>query len=395
MKKRKLFLALGLSFAFTFAVGKALNIREEVKVVKADTPAYSGKFFIQKNDSDSKYTGSKFVAHFFDNGSPQNTGWGEAVWNDGHTYQEYDWALNFQPTKFILLRVNGDAWSINDPWNNVWSRTGNMDMANADVVWINKNAGEYSTNEWGTYSMETLVKDDGDVQLAELADKKVKPNGEGLEAFGEAVFEDNQKFYIKKTIDGDAKYNNYSCLDAISGNLRYSSNYIEVLEAATYELYFDFNGNTVYITDPVVAEADEWSQEFLKNECSGSKSGWGGYATSYAALSPEAQALLTGKEHIGNNDATDTEITRAVQRYDYVLQRYGVNSANTDELGYEDFMGRVSAGKISAAPRQFASISEEITESDTITILLISVTLLTVAAGYLVIRRRKAAGLSK
>lgn len=396
MKKGKLFLALGLSFAFAFAAGKALNIRDEVKAVKADTPAYSGSFFVQKNDDDSKYTGSKFVAHFFDNSSPQNTGWGEAVWNDGHTYQKYNWALNFQPTKFILLRVNGDAWSISDPWANVWSRTGNMDMANADVVWITKNAGEYSVNEWGTYSMETLVMDDGGVQLAELDDYKVKPNGEGLEAFGRVTFEDNQKFYVKKTIDGNNKYNNYSCLDAISGNLRYFGEYIEVLEAATYELYFDFNGNTTYITDPVVAEADEWSQAFLGTECSDSKSGWGTYASTYAALSPEAQALLAAKEHIGKDDDTDTEITRAIQRYDYVLQRYGVNAANTDEDGYADFMGRVAAGKVSLAPRAFTmAIGEELTDSNTFVTLFVTIALLSIATGYLVIRRRRINHLGK
>ena len=394
MKKRKLFLALGLSFAFVFGVGKGLNIHDEVKGVAADTPAYSGEFFIQKNDDDMKYTGSKLVAHFFDDSSPKNTAWGEAVWNTSHTYQKYEWSLNFEPTQFIVLRVNGNDWNVNDPWTNIWCRTGDINLAGSDVVWMAGNANE--GGNWGVYSMETFVMDDGDVQLAELDDYKVKPNGEGLEAFGKVSFEDNQKFYIKKTIDGDNKYNNYSCLDAISGNLRYFGNYVEVLEAATYELYFDFNVNTTYITDPVVAEADEWSQVFLGTECSDSKSSWGTYANTYAALSPEAQALLAAKEHIGNNDATDTEITRAVQRYDYVLQRYGVNAANTDEAGYEDFMGRVAAGKISLAPRMFPmSIGEEISDSSTMVTLLVTIALLSVATGYLVIRRRRNNQLNK
>ncbi|MBO7614509.1 MAG: hypothetical protein J6T15_02255 [Bacilli bacterium] len=394
MKKGKLFLALGLSFAFAFVAGRALNIRDEVKAVKADTPAYSGSFFVQKNDGDMKYTGSKLVAHFFDNSEPQNTAWGEAVWNTEHTYQKYEWSLNFEPTQFIVLRVDGNNWNVSNPWGNVWCRTGNINLADSDVVWMAGNASE--GGNWGVYSMETLVIDDGGVQLAELDDYKVKPNGEGLEAFGKVSFEDNQKFYIKKTIDGDNQYNNYSCLDGISSNLRYFGNYIEVLEAATYELYFDFNGNTTYLTDPVVAEADEWSQAFLGTECSDSKSGWGTYASTYAALSPEAQALLAAKEHIGKDDATDTEITRAIQRYDYVLQRYGVNAANTDEDGYADFMGRVAAGKISLAPRAFTmAIGEELTDSNTFVTIFVTIALLSIATGYLVIRRRRINHLGK
>lgn len=394
MKKGKLFLALGLCFAFAFVAGRAVNIRDEVKAVKADTPAYSGSFFVQKNDGDMKYTGSKLVAHFFDNSEPQNTAWGEAVWNTDHKYQKYEWSLNFEPTQFIVLRVDGNNWDVSNPWGNVWCRTGNINLANSDVVWMAGNASE--GGNWGVYSMETLVIDDGGVQLAELDDYKVKPSGEGLEAFGKVSFEDNQKFYIKKTIDGDNQYNNYSCLDAISSNLRYFGNYIEVLEAATYELYFDFNGNTTYLADPVVAEADEWSQAFLGTECSDSKSGWGTYASTYAALSPEAQALLAAKEHIGKDDATDTEITRAIQRYDYVLQRYGVNAANTDEDGYADFMGRVAAGKVSLAPRAFTmAVGEELTDSNTFVTIFVTIALLSIATGYLVIRRRRINRLGK
>lgn len=388
MKKGKLFLTLGLSFAFVFGLGKVLNNHNEVNAVKADNPTYSGSFFVQKNDNDMKYTGSKLVAHFFDNDS-SHTGWAEAVWNTEHTYQKYDWSFDFEPTKFIVLRVDGNNWSLSNPWNNVWSRTGNMNLAGSDVVWMEGGANE-NNDKWGTYSMETLVMDDNNVQLGELADKKVKPNGEGLEAFGRISFTANQKFYIKKTIDGDTKYNNYSCLDLISGNLRYMGEYIEVLDAATYELYFDFNGNTTYLTDPAVAEADEWSQAFLGTECSDSKGSWGTFAGTYASLSQEAKDILFNKEHIDNNASCDTEITRAVQRYDYVLQRYGVDSANTDAKGYEDFMGRVSGNKISLAPIGYrTSLGEEIADSNALIVTFISIALLAAATGYFVIRKRK------
>ena len=335
-----------------------------------------------------KYTGSKLVGYFFDDSQPQNTAWGEAVWNNEHTYQEYDYSLNFEPTQFIFLRVDGNAWNVNDPWNNIWCRTNDVELANIDVLWMYGNANQ--SGGWGTYSMETLVMDDNNVQLGELADKKVKPNGEGLEAFGRISFSANQKFYIKKTVDGDTKYNNYSCLDLISGNLRYFGEYVEVLEAATYELYFDFNGNTTYLTDPAVAEADEWSQAFLGTECSDSKSGWGAFAGTYANLSSEAKTILLNKEHIDKDAEVDTEITRAVQRYDYVLQRFGVNSANTDENGYEDFMGRVTAGKINASLKvNPISIFAENNNSDVAIIVLIAVSLLATGGALFFLRKRK------
>ena len=388
MKKGKLFLALGLSFAFVFGLGKVLNNHNEINAVKADAPTYSGSFFVQKNDNDMKYTGSKLVAHFFDNDS-SHTGWAEAVWNTEHTYQKYDWSFDFEPTKFIVLRVDGNSWSLSNPWSNVWSRTGNMNLAGSDVVWMKGTANE-NNSDWGTYSMETLIMDDNNVQLGELADKKVKPNGEGLEAFGRISFSANQKFYVKKTIDGDTKYNNYSCLDLISGNLRYFGEYIEVLEAATYELYFDFNGNTTYLTDPAVAEADEWSQAFLGTECSDSKGAWGTFAGTYANLSAEAKAILLNKEHIDKDAEVDTEITRAVQRYDYVLQRFGVGNANTDEGGYEDFMGRISGGKLSLAPVGYRnSVGEEISDSNLLIAVFTTIGLLAAATGYLVVRIRR------
>ena len=111
---------------------------------------------------------------------------------------------------------------------------------------------------------------------------------------------------------------------------------------------------------------------------------------------PESKALFVNEEHISNDANANTYIKQAVQRYDYVLERFGINNANTDEAGYEDFMGRVAAGKISLAPRMFPmSIGEEISDSSTMVTLLVTIALLSVATGYLVIRRRRNNQLNK
>ena len=170
MKKVKLFLALGLSSAFVFGIGKVLNIHNEVKPVAADTPMYSGSFIIQKNDDGMKSSDSKLVAYFFDDNIHRSE-WGTAVANDGKSYQKYEWNFDFNPVNFIVLRVSSANWSVNDPWNNVWSRTANLTVAGADVVWMTHDAGEFNNNnndKWGTYSMETFVVDDSDQELFEL-----------------------------------------------------------------------------------------------------------------------------------------------------------------------------------------------------------------------------------
>ena len=340
-----------------------------------------------------KWDGSKLVVHLFNNDIGQNT-WGNVIQNDGKTYQSYSWNIDFEPKQLIVMRVSGDWSANNSPWNsNIYCRTGDITIDGTDVVWMYGNCNE--SGGWGTYSMETFVVDDSDAELVELANKKVSPGGEGIEAFGSYSFSANQKFRIKKTSDGASRYNHYSPYDAIVGNLRYAGDnneYIEVVEPAKYELYFNFDDNSLYITDPVIAEADEWSQSFNAGNCAGSKANWGTHATAYAALSPEAQALLAGKDHVDYTVNTDSEgdIVRAVQRYDYVLQKYKVGTANTKEGGFEDFMGRVDAGKLSLAPVGYHNvISVEPTESNIVIVLFITVTLLSVATGYLVIRRRK------
>ena len=394
MKKRKLFLALGLSFTFAFAVGKGLNIRDEVKAVKADAPTYSGSFYVQKNDNDMKYTGSKLVGYFFDDSEPQQTGLASAVWNTEKTYQEYSWTLNFEPTYVILLRVDGNNWSPDNQWNNIWCRTGDVPLNGFDVLWMNGNSNDSGGH--GTYSMETLVMDDNDTPIAELHSKKIMDDCEGLEVFGEVNLTVGEKFYIKKTIDAGVKYNDYTTLDLIADDFSKDGSYIVAEKSGTYEFYFNFNANTLYITDPDRAAADEWAQDFLRGGCGSSKTDWGTLADDYDALSNGAKALLSGEEHIDHNATADSFIEKAVQRYDYVLEIYHIGTANTDEGGYTDFMGRVAAGKISAAlTLNPVSIFEEKSDSSVVTILFITITLLTVATGYLVIRRRKVNQLSK
>ena len=387
MKKKNLFCLglLAISLGFVAHLNKEENANQ---IVKADNE-YNGSIIIKKNDNDMKYDGSKLVAYFFDaEQNAQHSGWGDAVSNINATYQEYSWTLDFEPNYMIMLRVDGANWSSANPWNNIWCRTGNVPLSGADVLWMNGDSNE--GGGYGTYSTETFVMSKTDTVLGELPNKKVMHNNEGIEIFGQMTFSANQEFYIKKTIDGGAKYSSYDSLALISDNLSWNDGYIKVSEPATYELYFNFEEKTLYLTDPVIAAADEWAQGFLGSNCNASKGNWGRAASDYASLSSEAKVLLSGEEHIAYNAAANTYIKQAVQRYDYVLQLYGIDNANTDAAGYQDFMGRVNAGKLSLSPRfNGITVFEEGENSNFLGVMLISLTLVTAATAFLIIKKRK------
>ena len=374
----KFLVGITLAASAAFAVGSALNSKKAELTYAAD---YSGRIFVQKNDNDMKYTGSKLVAYFFDNNS--HNAWGSAVQNDGHTYQVYTWTLNFEPTTIIMLRVNG-SWSENNPWTNIYCRTGNVSLSGADVLWMKGDSGEYTPEKYGTYSMETTVVSDSGATLASLDEYKVANGGESLEAFGEVNLSANQKFYIKKTIDGDAKYNNYTCLDLISSNLKKSGDYIQVTNAADYEFYFDFNGKTLYITDPVIAAADEWAQDFLENvgcDPTGATapSGWAGEVSRYNSIT---DGRVKDKIYSATANRTGTYLEQAVYWYDYAiaahpeLTKFIKNSSNV-----------VRASNVQVGYGPFVSNSQN---TNTIAIIvIISLVSVTAIGGFFFIRKRK------
>ena len=386
MKIKNLFVSIALGLVASAGLALSLSAGSEAEAVKA-TDLYEGSVFIQKNDNDMKYTGSKLVAYFFDNEEPQNKAWGEAVSNTGNTYQEYSWSLSFEPTTFIVLRVDGENWSSANPWSNVWCRTGDVSLAGTDVLWMEGNSSESSG--WGTYSMETSVMSDSDVELQKLAYKKIKDDKEGLEAFGEVSLAAEQKFYIKKTIDGDAKYTSYTCLDLIASNLSIEDGYIKVDEAATYEFYFDFNGKSLYITDPAVAAADEWAQDFLNGGCEATKSGWNDSAEDFDGLSEGAQNIIKGQEHVEHSVVLTDFVERAVQRYDYVLERYGVYDAIDNPEGYTDFLGRVDSGKVIPGPSARITFNNIIANNSTMIIVIIAASVAVAAIGAIVLIKKK------
>ena len=390
MKKGKLFLALGLSFTFAFGLGATLSLDRDVQAVQAEGASGTVKVYLNSNWSEAA---CNISVYFFDDDAGKN-GWGSYVAvPQGQFEVDVSYNLDWTPKSMIAVRYNSNYsqqdWESNG-WGSKWNQAPESGgYALGDHITITgPNSGETAY----PYIGSSAVGFGNKMNL-----EGVKLNGSNhFEYFSDAVsFAKNEEF---KIVYNNEWYNGYSLADVVTNNFSRENDgaNIKCLVAGTYALYFDSYSKSVHITDPVLAAADEWAQDFLNGGCTASKGGWATAADDFDALLPESKALFVNEEHISNDASANTYIKQAVQRYDYVLQRYGVNAANTDEAGYEDFMGRVAAGKISLAPRVFPmSIGEEISNSSTIVTLLVTIALLSVATGYLVIRRRRMNQLGK
>ena len=390
MKKRKLFLALGLSFAFVFGLGATLSINRDVQAVQAEDASGTVKVYLNSNWSEAA---CNISVYFFDDAAGKN-GWGSYVAVPQGQF-EVDVSYNFDwtPKNMIAVRYNPNYsqqdWESNR-WGNKWNQAPESGgYALGDHITITgPNSGETAY----PYIGSSAVSFGNKMNL-----EGVKLNGSNhFEYFSDAVsFAENEEF---KIVYNNEWCNGYSVADVVTNNFSREDDgaNIKCLVAGTYALYFDSYSKSVHITDPVLAAADEWAQNFLNGGCTASKGGWATAADDFDALLPESKALFVNEEHISNDANANTYIKQAVQRYDYVLERFGISNANTDEAGYADFMGRVAAGKISLAPRMFPmSIGEEISDSSTMVTLLVTIALLSVATGYLVIRRRRNNQLNK
>ena len=414
MKKFKLFKILS-TFAIAAAGAVAVGVgtkAPKVEAAEADIDVNignSGKIFLQLNTNEWKSSGSKIGLYMFNNDEGKNA-WGNLVTPSGTSrFVEYSYNLDFTPKGCIAFRLDPGVQSIGTwCWENnrgntaIWSTTNDIDFNN--VVWL---GNYYSGSKWtesGSYNIDAVVKggSSDSWQTAtvntRLTDVKVN-SSDNLEVYGDVTLPANTYFKIVK--GGSTWCGSYSAHSSISSNLSNSgSGNIHNVAAATYEFYFDYDGETTYITDPIKAAADEWSQTFMTGGCTtattGTKAKWGTHASSFAALvtkyGSSFTALFTSEPHVDHKDTASGYIGEAMQRYDYVLELYGVNDANTDELGYQDFIGRVAANKVT--PNLYSGLTLNLFGNNddnglVVLIVVISIVSVSALAGLLFARKRK------
>lgn len=379
MKRKNILLSFG---ALAIAAGAAFAVSMRTAnnyEVKADS--YSGRIYVQKNIDQGDWRGyGKFALYLFD-GNSHNT-WVDLGnnSNNGSTYQKLEWNISFEPTTVIILNVANDWSSSSNPWGDkVWKRTGDVVLSSNDVVWMNTYAKEGSN--WGSYAFKSYVYSNSDTKIADLGEEKDN-SGTKLENFNEEVtLTKDQKFYIRKASDAGAKYKTFSgpSDQSISTKFTVSGDYIQCNVAGTYAFYFDYNGNSLWITDPYVAAADEWAQAFMSNVgCDDSgvnlPSGWAGEITRYNALHNNTKDII----YKAKADVGGTFVEQAVARYDYAvaahpsLTKFIKNSSNI-----------IRAAKISSLVSY--------TENSNVIVPAIIITAVTAGslAAFLFIRKRK------
>ena len=396
MKKVRLitmFSAFALAAAGTAGLA-SLKEGKKAQVVEASEHAIalgnSGKIFLQLNTSGWKSSGSQIGLYMFNN-SVSKSAWGSLVSVSGSSrFVEYSYNLDFTPNQCIVFQFNsgvqtmGDwCWEDNRGNEAIWKTTNDTEFKH--VVWLGDN---YTGSKWtnsGAYDLNAVVKGGASaswsVATVDTQLTHAKVNGsDNLEVFGEVSLPANTYFKVVK--GGSTWCGSYSAYSSISSNFSGGGeSNIHNTAAGTYEFYFDYDGQSTYITDPVIAAADEWSQDFLSTvgcDSTGKNAptGWAANASTYSALSGSVKNYIyaaTAKE-----DGTYTE--QAVARYDAALRshpsltKFIVNSSS-----------QARGANINVSPLAIASNNTNII----IAIVVISLVSVTSIGGFFFIRKRK------
>lgn len=183
----------------------------------------------------------------------------------------------------------------------------------------------------------------------------------------------------------------------ISGLFRQETsvtNHINAVFSVTETRLIYYKG--MWRSEATKTAADEWAQSFNETGCSTTKSNWGTLAGTYANYVTQYgnafSSIFLNEAHIDHSVPEEglSDVTKAVQRYDYVLELYGVSDANTDEAGYQDFIGRVAANKVT--PKQNARVNifgASINNNGMIIFIIVSLVAISAFAGYFLLRKKE------
>ena len=375
MKFKKLFLTLGLALGLGIGVGAGLKANS-VKEAKAAILA-SGNITVDLTGESwgTGASGQNISVYFWDDA--EHNGWGGYNYAGQNQFMvSIDYSLEFVPTHMKAVRYSNwyakDSWKANpwctgdDAWGK-WAEGENVDFsANGNIVIAGTGKsftgtaymhGTTDGTNWGTTAQLSGVKLNGSNHIEYYANKSFVAN----EKFGVKLFNEDwiTSFTLSDYLKGEK-------LDDASDDAFFlnASTQIECRTPGTYSVFYDRNAGSVYLTDTVHAAADDWAQRFFKDNssCSATKTNWGTFADEYEDLATLYGStftnIFTSEEHKDHevNPATLNDVQKAVQRYDYVLLRYHVNPANTDALGYEDFMGRVG-GELTLSQTNISPLS--------------------------------------
>ena len=279
--------------------------------------------------------------------------------------------LEFTPTNVIAVRLDSEATE--PDMDKKWNQTDNLAYYPAGAVAIT--GWEQSQSNSSPLAItEGLDKE----VLLDNYKRNISGNPEHYNE--EIVLKAGDEFEIKL---GSDLYHSFTTHKTVEGAFSLNGDKIHVNTAGTYAFYFDATSHSLYITDPILAAADDWAQSFLGVNCDATKSNWKTLGETYAGLPAESKALFREAPHTEPGAALVGFIALAVERYDLLLTQYGTGT-------YDDFMGRLDAGKLTLpSSTQNALFLNGDTRSMTILLVLAGVAAATLTGAIVYAKKRK------
>ena len=413
MKKRNLFLTLGLALTLGAGVAGGLSVnRGEAKEVEA---AGTKVFYVYASGEITDYYNGNshydWLAHAYDaieafvykEGGDSLSEWPGTLM---HRITEDVVGLNFNDT------MNADSLILNNCY------TDNTDVRNRSTY----DKATPISFDISSHNMFTLEKyncpngtDSGQFDKDYTWSLKIKNAGTSGDTNAVLAYDYSDKVQFENLTVSLTKGTTFTIEDSLGtaivtgetgtgsaftkGDISYDAvngNFV-VNSTGSYEVYAkpsveeknsaaSFNG-VVWMQRDSASEANEWAENFLATGCATASTGtmakWSTHASSFAELTEGARNLLKGEAHVDHETVVTGNVKLAVQRYDYVLERYG-------RTLYSDFMGRVDAGKVTPKDANPGFTINNSNTNDTIIpiIAVVSISLVVVASIF-VIRRRK------
>ncbi len=144
---------------------------------------------------------------------------------------------------------------------------------------------------------------------------------------------------------------------------------LEATESVNDEVSTFLSGFSTYLGS-CSAEHD---QSFITEE------NWGDFATSFNALSPDAQGYLANVEYDHNQEERNS-VADLIDRYDYIVDKYHVN----------DFIGRASIRE-HLQPQSNTNMNiVQFTDMSVIIVVITSISLILVAGGLFIAKKKRA-----
>ena len=415
MKITKIIGGATLCLAMAIGVGVGIGVKSEVKNVKADeTYTYNaGDVLYFDDNNNSGWTGAdRVAAYFFGDGD---------YWCDtltaitpayDHSGTIYKFVLpdigskNYTHIIFVAMNDSGEA-----SWSNRKAQTTDLEIR----YFYGKNYFQVNGTQYnGNYDCNWLYREPtikNGVYLRGTIQGETHWDSSNDKAFtGTGTYTINIELYaddIVKAVlynEGETIWLQYNTgadgTETAKGTAEFPVNVSDgngvVTNRGVYNITAQLSNiyeGTQYWDYSFEDEATTWAKVFLgvngSSDCSYAKANWSTLSTAYAALNDtSAKAVFVAETHVdhGTDLSASSYIVQAVQRYDYVLERYGVNAANTDALGYTDFIGRLS--KLTLAS---LATSKEINNNADYSLIIVitSAVALATISGLFFLKKRK------